>query len=259
MREQQRLAQSEPNAGAAVRIAMWSGPRNISTALMRSWEARADTFVCDEPLYAHYLAMTRLPHPGAEEIIAHHEVDWRRVVAWLTSPPPSGESIFYQKHMAHHLLPEIDRAWTRRLTNCLLIRDPEEMLTSLVKVTPEPRVEDTGLPQQLELQRELVTAGAPPVVLDARDVLVNPRGMLEALCARIDVPFDEAMLSWAPGPRDTDGVWAKHWYGAVERSTGFAPYRPKNERVPPALESVLAECQALYDALAAHRLTIGQS
>ncbi|HEX6984335.1 MAG TPA: hypothetical protein VF170_03110, partial [Planctomycetaceae bacterium] len=136
---------------APLRLAVWSGPRNISTAMMRSWGNRSDTVVVDEPLYAHYLKVTRLPHPGADEVLAHHESDWRKVAEFLTGPVPGGKRIFYQKHMAHHLLPEIGRDWLSRLTHVFLIRDPKEMLTSLMKVLPEPRVEDTGLPQQVEL------------------------------------------------------------------------------------------------------------
>src|SRR4051812_20432340 len=145
---------------------MWSGPRNISTAMLRSWGNRPDTFVCDEPLYAHYLLRTGAPHPGAEEVIRWHETDWRQVVAWLTGDVPGGKAIFYQKHMTHHLLPEIDRGWLDRVRNAFLLRAPRAVLTSLARVLPEPRLEDTGLPQQLELF-ELVrrrTGRVPPVV-----------------------------------------------------------------------------------------------
>src|SRR5438034_1279920 len=139
-----------PNS-KTIRIAMWSGPRNISTAMMRAWGNRSDTFVCDEPLYAHYLLKTGVVHPGRDEVIAHHETDWRKVIAWLTGPVPEAKSIFYQKHMTHHLLPEIDRGWLTLLTHCFLIRDPREVLLSLSKVIPNPRLEDTGLPQQVEI------------------------------------------------------------------------------------------------------------
>lgn len=237
------------------RIAMWSGPRNISTAMMRAWGNRPDTYVCDEPLYAHYLLMTGLPHPGRDEVIQHHETDWRKVVAWLTGPVPDGRRIFYQKHMAHHLLPHMDRAWLAGLRHCMLIRHPAEMLTSLIKVTPNPRLEDTGLPQQVEIL-ELVRerTGQPPPVIDAKDVLTDPRRMLELLCNVLAVEYCDAMLSWPPGRRETDGIWAKHWYAAVERSTGFELYRPKHEMVPSHLHSVLAECERIYEQLFAMRL-----
>jgi len=245
---------------AGVRIAMWSGPRNISTALLRSWGNRPDTFVCDEPLYAHYLKATGIAHPGRDEVMAAHETDWRGVVAWLTGPVPEGRSIFYQKQMAHHLLPGIDRGWIGSLRNAFLIRDPAEMLASLARVLPEPRIDDTGLPQQCELFDALVDATGPadagvPPVIDARDVLRHPERMLRRLCASLDVPFSEAMLSWEPGPRPTDGVWARHWYGNVLASTRFQPYRPKSEPLPARLEPLHASCRPYYERLYNHRLT----
>jgi hypothetical protein len=237
-------------------IAVWSGPRNISTALMRSWGSRPDTYVCDEPLYAHYLLKTGIDHPGRDEVIASQDNDWRSVAEWLTGDVPEGKSIFYQKHMAHHLLTNIGRDWLSELTNVFLVREPREMLTSLIRVTPAAGLEDTGLPQQWEMFTRLYDeTGAAPAVIDARDVLENPRGMLVALCAAVGVPFMDEMLSWEPGPRETDGVWAKHWYGAVEASTGFEPYRPKEDDVPPSHLGVLRECEACYERLYAHRLT----
>jgi len=240
---------------APLRLAIWSGPRNISTAMMRSWGNRQDCFVCDEPLYAHYLQATGIDHPGRDEVLAHHETDWPKVVAWLTGPVPGGKAIFYQKHMAHHLLPEIDRGWLDGLVHGFLIRDPREMLTSLMKNLPHPRLEDTGLPQQLEIVRSVreKTGRVPPIV-DARDVLENPRGMLSRLCAAVGVGFEEGMLTWPPGRRDTDGIWAKHWYDAVEKSTGFQPYQPKNELVPSQLLPLLAECMKCYETLHGMRL-----
>ena len=242
-------------ADSAIRIAMWSGPRNISTAMLRSWENRPDTFVCDEPLYAHYLQQTGREHPGASEVIEHHETDWRKVVAWLTDDVPDGQAVFYQKHMAHHLLPMIERDWLSGLTNCFLIRDPREMITSLLQIIPDPKIEDTGMPQQVEIF-ELVRrrTGATPPVLDSRDVLEDPRRMLALLCEAVGVEFDESMLSWPAGSRDTDGIWAKHWYANVEKSTGFAPYRPKTDAVPHSHSDMHAECMEYYNTLYAHRL-----
>jgi len=239
------------------RVAMWSGPRNISTAMMRSWENRSDTVVCDEPLYAHYLRETGIDHPGAEEVIRHHENDWRKVVAGLVGEIPGGKAIYYQKHMAHHLLPKIDRNWLDDLDNCFLIRDPREMLTSLIKNLPRPRIEDTGLPQQIEIL-EFVRrkSGKMPPVLDARDVLTDPARMLRLLCAALGVPFAEAMLSWPAGRRETDGIWAKHWYEAVERSTGFEPYKRKMDELPAELEPLHRECRECYERL--YELRLGQ-
>jgi len=238
-----------------IRLAMWSGPRNISTAMMRAWGNRPDTIVIDEPFYAHYLLRTGLPHPGADEVIARHETDWRAVVAQLTGPLPPGKTLVYQKHMTHHLLPEIDRAWLRHLTHAFLIRDPREMLLSLVKNIPEPTLQDTGLPQQVEIY-EFVSQlnDLRPPVLDARDVLKNPRRMLGLLCDVLHIPFDESMLSWPPGPRETDGVWAKYWYHSVERSTTFESYLPKNEATPHHLRPLLDQCMRLYAQLHEVRL-----
>ncbi len=239
----------------AIRIAMWSGPRNISTAMLRSWGNRPDTFVCDEPLYAHYLAKTGLDHPGRQEVIAHHEGDWRKVVAWLAGPVPQGKRVFYQKHMAHHLLDSIERDWLGELTHCLLIRDPREMLTSLIKHLPTPTIEDTGLPQQVEIA-ELLRArgGAVPPIVDSRDVLEDPRGVLGKLCDALGVEFMDDMLAWPAGTRETDGIWAKHWYAAVEQSTGFSPYRPKEEAVPDEFAGLLDKCVECYEPLYEQRL-----
>ncbi len=238
-----------------LRIAMWSGPRNISTAMMRAWGARPDTAVVDEPLYAHYLRETGKDHPAAAEVMAHHECDWRVVVDQLVGRPPHGKPVFYQKHMAHHLLPHIERDWLDRLTHAFLIRDPYEVLTSYIRTIPNPTLADTGLPQQVEIfERVHERTGRAPPVLDARDVLTNPRRLLTRLCDALDVAFTDSMLSWPPGRRSTDGVWAKHWYHNAERSTGFAPYRPKSDVLPDHLTELHAQCREYYERLYAHRL-----
>jgi hypothetical protein len=241
--------------GQPLRLAMWSGPRNISTAMMRSFGSRADTVVCDEPLYAHYLASTSVDHPGRDEIVAHGEADWRRVAAALTGPVPGAAAVFYQKHMAHHLLPHVERGWLEALEHAFLIRDPREMLLSLARVTPDPTLEDTGLPQQLELFESVrARTGRTPPVIDARDVLEDPQGLLRRLCAAVGLAFDPAMLRWEPGPRPTDGIWARHWYAEVERSTGFAPWRAREGRPEGALADVLEQCQEPYRTLHRQRL-----
>jgi hypothetical protein len=224
--------------------------------MMRAWGNRADTTVVDEPLYAHYLRGTGLDHPGAAEVIAHHEADWRKVVDGLIGPVPGGKAIYYQKQMAHHLLPMIDREWLDSVTNAFLIRSPQEMLTSLAKVLGEPRLVDTGFPQQVEIfERVRERTGKTPPVIDSKDVLENPRGVLGALCESLGVPFDEAMLEWPAGPRETDGVWAKHWYDNVEKSNGFQPYSPKPDQVPESLQGVLAEAEKSYTYLFENRIT----
>jgi hypothetical protein len=238
------------------RIAMWSGPRNISTAMMRSWGNRSDTFVCDEPLYAHYLLTKGITnHPGYEVTIERHETDWRKVVSWLTGPIPEGKSVFYQKHMAHHVLPSMSLDWIDQLTNCLLIREPREMLTSLLEFLPEPSVEDTGLPHQLWLFDHFrKTQGRTPPILDARDVLSNPERTLSKLCDCVGIAFLPSMLSWEPGLRPTDGAWAPFWYDKVAATTSFGTYRPKDAEVPPQLRPVLEECEAIYHRLHEHRI-----
>ncbi len=237
------------------RIAMWSGPRNISTALLRSWESRPDTFVCDEPLYAHYLQHTGLPHPDRDEVIATHETDWSKVVEWLTGEVPQGKQIFYQKHMAHHLLPHIEREWLDQLTHAFLVRDPEDMLTSLIQFTPHPTLSDTGLPQQWELfDRVAQRTGETPPVIDAQDVLEDPPQVLRKLCNALEVPFLDSMLEWEPGPRRTDGVWGKHWYASLYDSTGFRPFRVKDDKVPGRLEELLDEARTIYIRLRRYSL-----
>lgn len=250
-----------PDKREPMRIAMWSGPRNISTAMMRSWGSRADTFVCDEPLYAHYLRETGKEHPGRDEVIAQHETDYAKVVPWLTGPVPGERAIFYQKHMAHHILPGDDIDWIDSMQNAFLIREPLEMLTSLAKVIPAPSLEDTGLPQQVRLLSLLSSNGGGPErpvppILDARDVLEKPWPCLRALCEGLDVLPNTSMLSWDSGPRETDGVWAKYWYHSVERSSEFAQYKPKHEALPAELEPVFEECRALYEQLYEQRIRV---
>jgi Sulfotransferase domain len=239
-----------------VRIAMWSGPRNISTAMMRSWGNRTDTFVCDEPFYAHYLQATHRDHPGADEVMANGETDWRNVVQRLTGDLPEGKHIFYQKQMTHHLLPQIDRAWLGAATNCFLIRDPRDVIASYMRKNNDPTLEDIGFVQQAEIF-DWVRAdiGAIPTVIDARDVLENPRRILELLCDDVGVEFSDLMLSWPSGLRETDGIWAKHWYGEVLASTTFRGLPPRKPApVPERLRDVYEKSREAYERLYQHRL-----
>jgi hypothetical protein len=241
----------------SIRLGMWSGPRNISTALMRAWENRPDAWVVDEPLYAHYLTQVRVAHPGVAEVIASQENDWRTVVQGLTVDPiPHGRQIYYQKHMAHHWLPHLRGDWVLRLTNAFLIRHPAEMLPSLAAKMGLPTLGDTGLPQQVEILRFVREhSGAAPLVFDSEDILRDPRGALTRLCAAIGVAFSEAMLHWPAGRRATDGVWAKYWYDAVERSTGFEPWVARPRTVAAELQPLLAECMPYYEELGQYRST----
>jgi hypothetical protein len=234
---------------------MWSGPRNISTAMMRSFANRPDTVAVDEPLYAHYLAVTGIDHPGRDDILAAQDQDWRQVTRWLTGAIPEGKSVWYQKHMTHHMIPEVGLDWLDGVTSAFLIRAPAQVVASYAKVRGEPTLEDLGFPQQAALfERCADRLGATPPVVDAGDVRRDPRGVLEQLCKAVGIPFDEAMLSWPAGPRPEDGVWAPHWYAAVERSTGFEPYVHREPEVPSHLQGLLERCQPYYDLLAPHRL-----
>jgi hypothetical protein len=238
---------------------MWSGPRNLSTALLRSWGNRVDTTVSDEPLYAHYLHTTRIDHPARAEILATYDHDWRRVTTRLTGAVPGGYAIWYQKHMTHHITDDVDLGWLSGLRHCFLIRSPAEVIASYARVRQNPTLHDLGLPQQWRLFTHVADAGddTPPVI-DAADLLRDPRTVLSAVCDALDVPFSERMLSWPPGRRATDGVWADHWYDAVDRSIGFAPYRPRSVTLDSRFDELLATAQEIHDRLAAHRLvTVG--
>ena len=241
--------------GDPIRIAMWSGPRNISTAMMRAWGNRADTVVIDEPFYAYYLNATGKGHPGADEVIASGETDWRKVIAQLTGPIPNAKRIFFQKQMAHHLLPEVDREWLGAVTNCFLIREPLKVIASYVKKREDPALQDLGFVQQAEIFDfvRVRTSSIPPIV-DAKDVLENPERMLRLLCEAVGVEFSESMLSWPPGLRETDGVWAKHWYGEVAKTTSFQPYRPRHAKVPAHLHPTHERCRECYERLHEYRL-----
>lgn len=240
-----------------LRIAMWSGPRNISTAMMRSFGNRPDTTVVDEPFYACYLLRTGLDHPGREEILRSQPTEWADVVAALQGPLPPGKTIWYQKHMAHHMLPGQDVAWLfdPRFRHVFLIRQPRQMLRSLNQVLGNVSLDQTGLPQQVRLF-ELLTqrTGVRPAVLDARDILTAPGDGLRRLCEHLEIPFLAEMLAWPPGPRTSDGVWGPHWYSRLYETTGFATDVVRDEPLPPHCSPLLADCEALYDQLAQARL-----
>ena len=238
-----------------IRIAMWSGPRSISTALMRSWGNRPDTIVIDEPFYAFYLRRSGKPHPGAGEIIAKSETHPAKIIEGLVGDLPAGKTVFYQKHMAHHFLPELDETWLERVTNCFLIRDPAEVITSYIGKNDRPAMQDLGFAQQVDLFHAVrEKTGLVPPVIDAADVLRNPRQTLERLCAVVGVAFDDTMLSWPPGYRETDGIWAKYWYAEVAKTTGFQSYKPKSEPVPEHLRDLHDQCRGYYEVLYRYRL-----
>ena len=237
------------------RIAMWSGPRNISTAMMRSWESRSDTFVIDEPFYPYYLSQTNVDHPGREEVISKGELDKNYVSKGLMTDIQEGCSIYYQKHITHHLLPSIDRSWMKKVENCFLIRDPKDMIISYSKVHDDLNMHLLGLNEQYEIFTYVkdITGVIPPVI-DAKDVLLNPRDVLNKLCNKLGIIFSEEMLSWYKGERKTDGVWSKYWYENVINSTGFIAYREKEEEIPDNYLELYTECSRIYDSLHKHRI-----
>ena len=233
------------------RICLWSGPRNISTALMYSFSQRSDTTVFDEPLYAHYLSKTpaRQYHPGAEEVIATMENDGEKVVSDLILGDFDKPVIFF-KHMTHHLY-NIDLGFLDQTVNVLLTRDPFDMLPSYAAQVEKPTLQDVGHKQHIELLEHLQSCGQTPPVLDSKQILLNPKKVLNELCERIGIPFQEAMLNWEAGARPEDGSWAKYWYKSVHESTGFGGYVKKSIPFPESLKPLLAECQPYYEQLSA--------
>lgn len=236
---------------AGTRIAMWSGPRNISTAMMRSFEARGDTAVTDEPFYAAYLHRTAIDHPLRDAVIASQSIDCGAVAAALVGPVPGGMPIWYQKHMTLHLLEGFDRDWMSQVLNAFLIRDPSAVLASYAAKRTHVTLADLGFVQQRRLfEREAERLGAPPPVVDAADILANPARTLERLCRALGIEYTSAMLGWPRGPRPTDGVWAPAWYHSVERSTGFETRGLESAvRLPPSLQRLADEAQPHYAAL----------
>jgi hypothetical protein len=240
-----------------LRIAMWSGPRNISTAMMRAWENREDCAVSDEPLYAAYLAATGIDHPGRDQVIAAGETDSRRIADTLLGPAPGGEPLWYQKHMSHHLLTDMDTDWVFGLRNVFLIRDPVEVVASYLKSRATVTPDDIGLPQQGRLfDRLRERFGEAPTVIDAGDFLRAPEAHLRALCARLGIAFTPRMLSWPAGPRDSDGVWAPYWYDTVWRSTGFEAWRPREITLTGHALAVAETCRPIYERLREHRMRL---
>jgi hypothetical protein len=238
-----------------IRIAMWSGPRNISTAMMRAFENRPDTAVVDEPFYAAYLAATGLDHPMRDEVLASQSQDWGEVAASLTGEAPGGAGVFYQKHMTHHMLPGVSLDWAGQCRNAFLIRDPAAVLASYTVKRESVTLADIGFERQRELfEREADRLGKAPPVVEGRDVLADPRRMLGALCEALGISFSEAMLAWPPGRRDSDGVWAPAWYDAVEKSTGFGPPREEASVLREDLKPIAEAARPHYERLAQFKL-----
>ena len=229
------------------RLCLWSGPRNVSTALLYSFNQRADTRAVDEPLYGHYLRVSRASHPAANDVMARMDCDGERVVREIVLGT-CDRPLSFQKHMAHHLV-ELDRAFLSQTTNVLLIRDPAEVVVTLAKQIPDPTIRDVGIAVQSELLAQLRAIGQEPAVLDARELLLDPEGVLRQLCDRVSIPWDSAMLSWPSGPKACDGVWAPYWYESVHRTTGFEAWQPREPATAPHLELLVEECRPHYEQL----------
>lgn len=240
---------------AQVRIAMWSGPRNISTALMRAFENRPDCTVVDEPFYAHYLQETGIRHPGHEVVLKSQPTCAAAVAEQLLAPLPQGQPLQYQKQMSHHLLPSVPTGWMKKVRHCFLLRDPRAMIASYVRTRPEISLADIGIAQLSQLFFQVKDeAGKPPVVVDSDDLLRDPERMLRALCSRLDIRFYPEMLRWPEGPRDSDGAWAPWWYKNVERSTGFEPRPAFVGILPPELEAIAEQAIELQSKMAAFKI-----
>lgn len=240
-----------------LRIAMWSGPRNISTAMMRAFENRPDTEVWDEPMYGHYLYKTGIPHPGADEVIADQGTDWEAIAKRCVGDAPNNSPVFYQKHMTMHLLPEMNQDWVRGLTNCFLIRQPDQVVASYGAVRPDLTLDDLGFIQQAKLFDYVIkTTSTMPMVIDSKDFLLDPEAMLRAMCDQFGIPFRTEMIAWPEGKRDSDGIWGKYWYDSVWKSTGFADYEEKPLNLSPEMQRIADQAEPYYQVLYPHRLTV---
>jgi hypothetical protein len=237
-----------------MRIAMWSGPRNLSTAMMYAFGARPDCAVVDEPFYATYLAKTGLDHPMRAEILASQPTDPALVAAALTGPIPGGKPHFYQKHMTQHMIPGISRDWMADMANVFLIRHPARVVASFSAKYDNPSLTDIGFLQQAELFDQVRAAGGDPVVIDSSDIRRAPATMLQRLCAAIGLTWDPAMLSWPAGGHPDDGIWASHWYGSVHASTGFAPAEGPLPDLPPDRADLADRAMESYLKLAAEKI-----
>jgi len=234
-------------------ICLWSGPRNVSTALMYSFAQLSGVRVIDEPLYGHYLRVSGADHPGRDEILNAMNCDGGAVIRDIMNRQNADNSrVLFVKHMAHHLV-DLDLEFLRSTSNIFLIRDPREMLPSLTIQLPQATLADTGLLRQCELFEDLVDEGQQPVILDSRELLLNPENVLRELCALLDIEFKIEMLTWEAEARPEDGIWAPHWYHAVHKSTGFAAYEAKSG-FPDHLRGLLDECSPYYEKLYRHAL-----
>ena len=230
-------------------IAMWSGPRNISTAMMRSFSSRADTAVTDEPFYGAYLKATGERHAMADEIIADMDCDWQSVAAAMCGPVPDGKAVWYQKHMSHHMEGPVGIDDFPDHVHVFLVRDPVLMVASYAQKNELKDAAQLGFARLVEYHdRVSQRLGRPAPVVDSNRLLADPESKLRALCAAIGVDSDPAMLCWPRGPHPADGIWAAHWYNAVWNSGGFGPPTAPSELTADQ-RRIADECRANYEAL----------
>ena len=238
-------------------IAMWSGPRNVSTALMRSFENRSDCFVSDEPFYSYFLYKTGLKHPLSDKIIKSGLIDYNKIIKYITGHTPFSKNIWYQKHMAHHILEGVNMDWIKNMANCLLIRHPSDVILSYSKKNEIDNIQQLGYLQQIKIYKMLTEeTGVSPIIIDAQDLLKEPRKMLIEICKNLKIKFNDKMLSWPPGGRKTDGIWGKHWYKQVEVSKGFNPYLKTDRTIPLRYQNLNNECMKYYDFLHQNRIIL---
>ena len=243
------MKMSEP-----LRLCFWSGPRNVSTAVTYSFRQREDTRVIDEPLYGHYLKVSQASHPAQAELVQKLDCDGERVVQEVILGP-CDRPVLFMKQMAHHL-ESLRWDFLSRTCNVLFIRDPRQMLPSLVNQVRQPVLRDTGLAMQTRLLKHLRSLGQDPPVMDSKELLIDPKGVLQQLCDRIGIEFTEAMLEWSSGPKPEDGPWAPYWYHNAHRSTGFMPYQEKTQPFPNDLEPLLGQCCPHYELLYSEAIKI---
>ena len=240
-----------------IRIAMWSGPRNISTAMMRSFGGRSDCAVSDEPFYGAFLKTTGQRQPMADDVIASMDCDWQSVAAAMRGPVPGSKPLWYQKHMPHHMVADISIADFPDHRHAFLIRDPQRVVASYAAKRVEVTADDLGYARQLEyVDRAARLTGQPPVVLESADILRDPEAHLRALCAALDIPWDAGMLSWESGPRESDGVWASHWYGRVLETTGFGAGENEAPRLAKSEQAIADQCRDAYTQLSELRIRL---
>ncbi len=230
-------------------VACWSGPRNISTALMRSWASRKDTFVIDEPFYAYYLKKLQLHHPMYKEIISSYPTKYDEIVNTLTTHIPNNKKIWYQKHMAHHLIDLNEIQWIEKCENCILIRHPKDVISSYTVKHKLNSVYELGYPQQYEIVKLLKNLNKPFMIIDSKDLLKNPKEVLSNWCESISIDFDQSMLHWKTGNHQYDGIWWKHWYDNVISTTGFQKYNERDISIENKYDSIYNESMRYFNLL----------